>query len=99
MKAEPVEIGAEPCLLTGDAKIGDESEAETAADRGALHRRDDRFARAEQADRFLVKVPSGAASAAFGRCSRLHAPGEIGAGAERPPLGREHDRAASWVGI
>ena len=82
VKAEPVEIGAEPRLLAGDAEIGDEREAEPAADRGAVDRADNRLLRAEQADRLLVEMPSGAAAAAFLHRAGIHALREIGAGAE-----------------
>ena len=83
----------------GDAEIGNQREAEPAADRGAMHRADDRLSGAEQAARLLVEMPAGAAAAAFGDRAGVHALREIGAGAERAAFGGEHDRAALRVGV
>ena len=99
MKAEPVEIGAEPRLLAGDAKIRHQGEAEPAADRRAMHRADDRLPGAEQADRLLVQVPPGGAAGPLGDGAGIHPLREIGAGAERAALGGEHDRPDVGVGI
>ena len=64
-----------------------------------MHRADDWLLGAEQADRLLVEMPAGAAARRL-----LHRPGirslrEIGAGAERAALRRQHDRAAGRVGV
>ncbi len=99
MKAETVEIGAEPRLLAGDAEIGDEGEAEPAADRRTLHRGDDRLFGAEEPDRLLVEVLAGAAAGALGDRAGIHALRKIGAGAERAALGGKHDRPAIRVGV
>src|SRR5207245_10470796 len=80
MKAEPVEIGAEPRLAAGHPKIGNEGEAEPAADRRAMHSADDRLFRAEEADRLLVEMPPGAAAARLRHRSGVHALGKIGPG-------------------
>src|SRR5712691_9524149 len=99
MKAEPVEIGAEPRLAAGHPEIGNEGEPEPAADCRAMHRADDRLSRAEEADRLLVEMPPGAAATRLRHRAGVHALGKIGAGAKRASLGGEHDRAAGRVGI
>ena len=73
MKAEAIEIGAEPRLLTGHAEIADEGETEPAADSRAMHRRDDRFSGAEQPDRLFVQVTAGSAAAALADGAGVHA--------------------------
>src|SRR6185295_15447284 len=95
MEAQAVEIGAEARLRAGHPEVGHQRESEAAADRGAVHRGDDRLARAKQAHRFLVKVLAGALRRGPGR----RAVREIGAGAERLAFGGEHDRAALRVAI
>src|SRR5438105_4411848 len=101
MKTEPREVRAEARLGTGHAKVRDHGEAEPAADRRPVHRRDDRLLAAEQADGLGVQVPdrlrllARTASLAIERA----AVAEIGAGAERLALRREHDRAAIGIRI
>src|SRR5579885_1885702 len=99
VKAEPVEIGAEPGLVAGHPEIGHQRQAEPAADRGPVNRTDDRLAGAEQPARLLVEVPAGAAARRFLHRAGIHPLGEIGAGAKRTPFGGEHDRPAGIVGV
>src|SRR5205823_5542533 len=96
---QPIEIGTKPGFLTGDAKIRDQCETQTSSHGGAVHRGDDRLARAEEADRFLVEVPAGAAAGALRCRSGLHAFREIGPRTERAAFGCEHDRPAARVGV
>ena len=92
METEPREVGAEAALAAGDAEIRHAGEAEPAADRRPLHRGDDRLLRAEQPDRLLVQMPTGAFVAHV-------AAGEVGAGAEGLALRRQHQGAHRGVGI
>src|SRR6266851_3451052 len=82
MKAEPVEIGAKPRFAAGHPEIGNQGEAESAADRRAMHRADDRLFCAEEADRLLVEMPTGAAACRLRHRPGVHALREIGARAK-----------------
>src|SRR5438105_3478561 len=99
MKAEPVEIGAEPRLLAGHPEVGHQREAEPAADRGAVDRADDRLFGTEQANGLFVEMAAGAAARCLLYRAGIHPLREIGTGAKRAALRGEHDRAAGRVGI
>ena len=99
MKPQAVEIGAEPRLLTGDAKIRDQCQTEPPSDGGAVHRGHDRLASTKEADRLLVEVAAGAAAAPLRDRSGVHALGKIGSGTKRPAFGGKHDRPAARVGV
>src|SRR5215831_17738674 len=99
MKAEPIKVRAEPCLLAGNPEIGDKRQAKAATYRGTVNRADDRLSGAEQPDCLFVEVASGATAAPLGHGAGIHALGEIGAGAERSAFGGEHDRPAIGVSV
>src|SRR5215472_8043367 len=99
MKAEPIKVRAEPCLLAGNPEIGNKRQAKAASYRGTVNRADDRLSGTEQSNCLLVEVTSGTTAAPLGHCSGIHALGEISAGTERPAFGGEHDRPAARVGI
>ncbi len=101
MKAEPGEIGGKARLRAGDAEIRHHRQAEPAADRRAVHRRDNRLLGAEQPVAFeiemldrLVAVEFALALAFF---IQRRAVAEIGPGAERLALRGQHHRAATGV--
>ena len=98
MESEPAEIGGKPRLRTSDAKIGDERQAEPAADRRTLHGGDDRLLVAKQPGALLVKM-LGLAVAGLARRTGIRAFRKIRAGAERLAFGREHDRPALRIRI
>src|SRR5262249_237100 len=94
-------IRRKPRLRTGDAEIRNHREAEPAADRGAVHRRDDRLLGAEQPyglDVEMADTSSLLAGPLAGAVERA-AVAEIRAGAERLALRRQHGRAATRVVI
>ena len=99
MKPEPVEIGAEPRLLTSHPEIADQGKAEPAADCGAMDRGDNRLSGAEQPDRLFVQVTPGSTAAALADGAGIHAFREIGAGAKRASLGGKNDGATLGIGI
>src|SRR5262249_33655097 len=99
MKAEPIEVRAEPCLLAGDPEIGDKRQAKATSYRGTVNRANDRLPGAEQPDCLLVEVAAGPAATSLCDGPGLHALGEIRAGAERSAFGGEYDRPAARIGI
>jgi hypothetical protein len=56
VEPETGEVRAEARLGRCDPKVSDQSETQTAADRRALNRRHDRFARREDPDRLVVQM-------------------------------------------
>ena len=56
MEPEPGEVGTEPCLGRRYPEVGHARQAQAAADRSTLHRRDDRRAGGEQIDRGVVQM-------------------------------------------
>ena len=96
MKAELGEVGGEARLGAGDAEIRRDREAEPAADRGTLHGCDDRLLGAKDADRVQIKTVDRAEAVgrvALGFARLLLLPlriAEVGAGAERLALRRQH---------
>ena len=100
MKAEFCEIGGEPRLRAGDAKIRGNRKPQAAADRGAVDGGDDRLLVAEDAHRLDVEmVDLAQAGSRVGFFARLlllpRRIVEIGAGAERLAL-RGKDRRADF---
>ena len=96
MEPESIEVGAEAGLAAGDAEVGRQRQAESAADRRALHRRHDRLSRAEDAGGLLVEMLA-APPVAAGPGGRPV--GEVGAGAERLALGAQHVGADVAVAV
>ncbi len=96
MKTEFCEIGGEPRLRAGDAKIRRNRKSQPAADRGAMHGCDDRLLVAEDAHRLDVEMVDRAEAVcrvALGGARLLFLPRrivEIGAGAERLALRGEN---------
>src|SRR5215469_14593980 len=99
MKAEPIEVRAEPCLLAGNPEIGDKRQAKAAAYRGTVNRADDRLPGAEQPDCLLIEVAARPAATSLCDGPGLHALRKVGTGAERAAFGGEHDRPAARIGI
>src|SRR5580692_10260135 len=98
MKAEFGKVGGEPRLGTGDAEIRRYREPEAAADGGAVDRGDDRLLVAEDPHRLNIEMADLAeARCRIGFFTRLlllpRRVVEIGAGAERLALRRQHRRA------
>ena len=95
MESELGEIGGEAGFGAGDAEIGGHRKAEAAADGRALHSGDDRLPGAEDSHRLDIEVID--LAEAVGRVAAVGflAAGivEIGAGAERLALRRQHHRA------
>ena len=98
MESHAVEIGGKPRFRTGDAKIGNQRQAEPAPDRGAVDGGDDRLLVAEQPGAFLVEM-LGLAVPDIARGCGIETLGEIRAGAERLALRRKHDGAALRIGV
>ena len=98
MEAEPGEVGAEARLGAGDAQVRHQRQAEAAADRRAVNGADDGLGGAVQAYGLDVEV-AGLAGLGFLHQHVLHvgAVAELGAGAERGALRRQHDGAAGVV--
>ena len=94
-KPSRVKLARKARLRTGDAEIGDHRQAKPAADRRAVDRGDDRLLGAEQPVAFdIERLHAGhrlARAAAF--FVERRAVAEIGAGAERLALRRQHDGA------
>src|SRR6266704_5145964 len=89
MNAELDEVGRETCLRRYHAKVGDEREAEPAADRRTLHRGDDGLGASKELHRGGVKLLAGP-TAPVARALRR----EVCAGTERLADRGENDRAA-----
>ena len=99
MKAEPGEVGAEARLGAGDTEIGDHRQPETAADRRAVDRRDDRLPGAKEPIALDVerRHTGGPFAGAGALAVENAAVAEISAGAERLSLRGKHQRAAIGV--
>ena len=103
MKAELGEVRREARLGAGDAEIRRHREPESAADGGAMHGRDDRLLVAEDAHGLDVEMVDRQVRGRIGLGALLlllpRRIGEIGAGAERLALGREHRGADFDVAV
>ena len=77
VEAELREVRREPRLGGGDPEVGGEGEAETAADRRALDRGDDRQRLLEQPDGDVVQVRSTVAADAPGRAAEVRTRTEV----------------------
>ena len=97
MKSEPGEVGGEPRLRAGDAEVRHHRQAQAAADRGAVHRRDDRLFGAEQPVALDIKMRGARPRSAQDVAAVAIAVAEIGAGAKRLALRGQHQRAATGV--
>lgn len=92
------EVRGQPCLLAGDAEIGDQSEAEAGADGAALHCGNNRFFGQHQALRFVIEVARrGYLLLACGLV--VNAFFQVGAGAEMFARSGQHDRAHLAVAV
>ena len=96
MEAQAVEVGAKARLGAADAEVTQQRQSQAATDGWPLHRRHHRLAAGEQAQRLAVQWVDGARAALRGRGIAVF---EIGAGAKRRPLRRQHDGAARAVGL
>ena len=98
MEAEPGEIGGKARLRAGHAEVRHHGKPEPAADRRAMHRRDDRLFGAEQPVALEIKMLHGLLAVELARplafVVERRTIAEIGAGAERLALRCQHHRAA-----
>ena len=90
---------AETALFAGHAEVGDHRQSQSAADRGAMNRRDDRLFGAKQPVAFDIKMRRARPRPAQKFVAVAIAFAEICAGAKRLALRGQNQRAAPGVGV